>query len=109
LFGSDHQWAPRFNLPPEHRRIEGRRHDADHDDGFAVEPQSAADDVGVAGKVTGPKAVAENSHGTVAGLSFFSFEDASEYGLGAEHREKVGGGTNGGEAFGGLGGRAEIE
>jgi hypothetical protein len=45
----------------------------------------------------------------MAGLSFFSIEDASEGGLDAEHREKVGGGMNGSEAFGGLGGRAEIE
>src|SRR5207244_12984642 len=99
LIGSDHERTPRFNIAPKHRAIEGRWHDADDDDGFAVEPQRAADDVGVSGKMTRPKAVAENSHGNAAGLSFFNIEDASEGGLDAEHWEKVGGRMNGCEAF----------
>ena len=58
--------------------IEARWHNANHGDGFTVEPQRTSDNIRGAGKPVAPEIMTENNDLISAWLVFFCGEDSSQ-------------------------------
>src|ERR1700677_2861048 len=84
--GRERERRPDFRC---HRKIELRRHDADHQVIHVVQPYGGADDVAVAAESPLPEAMAEDHFTLAARLIFAGAERAAERRLHAEHIEEI--------------------
>jgi len=86
-----------------------RRHHADDSDAFAIQPQRAPDDIGIASKAAHPKAVGQDDDVVTTRLIFFGGESASKGRRHAERRKEIGRCDNSAQPFGGCARLRQIE
>src|SRR2546422_715718 len=79
-----------YQLPPEGRKIEVGRHDANHGVAIVVERDLFADQTGIAAVAPLPHPVAQDHHTRSTGLVFFGQEITAQHGSHAEKRKEVG-------------------